>query len=79
MSQAMNLTLQVGVYRDRLTVEQTNPTLLNIKRLVSSRINEKFAEHGISGLVDRLVLFVHDYSSTNILQVRQRATYTTPT
>ena len=57
MSQSTSLTLQVGVYRDRLTVEQSNLTLLNIKRLVSSRINDKFPEHGISGLVDRLVLF----------------------
>ena len=65
-----SLILQVGVYRDRLSLEQSSLTLINIKRLVTSRINEKFPEHGISGLVDRLILFRHDYSSTNILQVK---------
>ena len=57
MSQSTSLTLQVGVYRDRLTLEQSTLTLINIKRLVSSRINDKFPDHGISGLVDRLILF----------------------
>ena len=57
MSQSTSLTLQVGVYRDRLTVEQSTLTLINIKRLVSSRIDDKFPDHGISGLVDRLILF----------------------
>ena len=69
MSQSTNLTLQVGVFRDRLSLDQASLTLIKIKRLVSSRINEKFPEHGISGLVDRLILFRHDYSSTNILQM----------
>ena len=57
MTQSTSLTLQVGVYRDRLTVEQSTLTLINIKRLVSSRIDDKFPDHGISGLVDRLILF----------------------
>ena len=69
MSLSTSLTLQVGIYRDRLTVDQSTLTLFNIKRLVSSKIDDKFPEHGMSGLVDRLILFRHDYSSTNILQL----------
>ena len=67
---AITVNLQVGLHRERLDVDQTNLTLINMKRLVSSHIDQHFAEHGISGLVDRLILFRHDYSSTNILQVR---------
>lgn len=65
----ITLNLQIGLHSERLSVEHTNLTLINVKKLVTAHIHQKFAEHGISRLVDRLLLFLHDYSSTNILQV----------
>ena len=70
----ITVNLQVGLHREALTLDLTNLTLINIKRIVTGHIDQKFAEHRVSRLVDRLVLFRHDYSSPNILQLLTSAT-----
>ena len=73
--QPISFTLQAGPRKEDLVIDASNLTLISIKRLVCSFIEEKFPNHGILKLIDRLLLFKHDYSSTNILQVRKETAY----
>jgi len=60
---------QVGLTRDKVQVDSTDLTLKFIKTLACDFINEKFPEHGISRLAERLMVFRHDYTVPNALQM----------
>lgn len=61
--------LQLGLVRDTCTVEAGTLNLKALKDLAVDFINKKFPDHGLTRLPDRLLLFRHDYSSVNILQL----------
>ena len=65
----ISFKFQVGLTKDRVVVDSIDLTLKSIKTLACDFINEKFAEHGISRLAERLMVFRHDYTATNALQV----------
>lgn len=67
--QQMSFSFQVGLVKDKITVDITDLTLKYLKTLACSFINEKFPDHEITRLTERLLLFRHDYSNDNILQV----------
>ena len=69
VGQQVSFQFQVGLVRDRVVVDSTDLTLKTIKTLASTFINEKFPEHGITRLGERLIVFRHDYSQENVLQV----------
>ena len=65
----ISFKFQVGLTKDRVVVDSIDLTLKSIKTLACDFINEKFPEHGISRLAERLMVFRHDYTATNALQV----------
>jgi len=67
--QQVSFQFQVGLVRDRVTVECTDLTLKSIKVLACNFINEKFVEHGITRLPERVMVFKHDVTTTNVLQM----------
>ena len=69
MSQ-ISVTIQVGLISKKINLDVENISLIGLKRIICTNVEEKFPEHGILRLFDRLLIFRHDYSSANILQVR---------
>ena len=67
--QQVSFSFQVGLIKDKITVDSADLTLKYLKTLALSFVNEKFAEDGISRLVERLMVFKHDYTAENVLQV----------
>lgn len=65
---------QFGLTRDTVTVESSALTLKTLKEFACDFINTKCPEHGLNHLFERLLLFKHDYNSTNILQLIMNAT-----
>lgn len=65
---------QFGLTRDTVTVDSSTLTLKALKDLACDFINTKCPEHGLNHLFERLILFKHDYNSTNVLQLITNAT-----
>ncbi|XP_012273303.1 serine/threonine-protein kinase D3 [Orussus abietinus] len=65
---------QFGLIRDTVTADASTLTLKALKDFACDFINAKCPDHGLSQLNDRLLLFKHDYNSTNILQLITNAT-----
>ncbi|KAK2577124.1 hypothetical protein KPH14_003286 [Odynerus spinipes] len=65
---------QFGLTRDTVTAEASTLTLKALKDFACNFINAKCPDHGLSHLYERLLLFKHDYNSTNILQLITNAT-----
>jgi len=65
----ISFKFQVGLTKDKVVVDSTDLTLKFIKTLACDFINEKFPEHGISRLSERLMVFRHDYTASNALQM----------
>lgn len=59
---------QFGFVRDAITVPQSTLNLKTIKNLACDFLNSKVPDHGINQIEDRLLLFKHEYNSSNILQ-----------
>ncbi|XP_055627292.1 serine/threonine-protein kinase D1 isoform X2 [Toxorhynchites rutilus septentrionalis] len=60
---------QFGNLRDIVTVSSQALTLRTLKELACDFINTKIPENGLNRLSDRLLLFRHDYGSSNVLQM----------
>ena len=65
----VSFSFQVGLTKDKVTVDSTDLTLKSIKTLACTFVNEKFPDHEITRIGERLMVFRHDYSADNILQV----------
>ncbi|KFM83155.1 Serine/threonine-protein kinase D3, partial [Stegodyphus mimosarum] len=59
--------MQAGLTRDSITVDVGDLNLKSLKDLACNFVDKKFPEHNLNRLSERLILFRHDYSSTNIL------------
>ena len=53
--QQVSFSFQVGLVKDKITVDSTDLTLKYLKTLALSFVTEKFPENGISRLVERLM------------------------
>lgn len=60
---------QLGLIRDRVTVDSNELNLKSLKSLACDFICDKLPQNGVTRLQERILLFRHDYSSSNILQV----------
>jgi len=69
MGQQVCYQLQVGLLKGHISVDSTDLTLKSVKTQASNYINEKFPDHGVSRISERILLFRHDYSAPNILQM----------
>ncbi|CAB0010273.1 unnamed protein product [Nesidiocoris tenuis] len=68
-SREITFMIQFGLIRDTLTVDTSNLNLRVLKEHACEFINSKCPDHGINRLLERLLLFRHDYSVPNILQI----------
>ncbi|GFU20301.1 hypothetical protein NPIL_704892 [Nephila pilipes] len=59
--------MQAGLARDSITVDVGDLNLKSLKDLACNFVDKKFPEHNLNRLTERLILFRHDYSTTNIL------------
>ena len=65
----ISFQFQIGLVRDRVTMDSASLNLKSIKSKACDFICEKFPANGLTRLDERILLFKHDYKSTNILQV----------
>jgi len=65
----ISFQFQIGLVRDRLVVDSASLNLKSLKSKASDFICEKFPQNGLNRLDERILLFKHDYKSTNILQM----------
>lgn len=68
-SSEITFLFQFGLLRDTVSVEANALTLKTIKEHACDFINTKCPDHGLTQLFERLLLFKHDYNSSNILQL----------
>ena len=63
---------QLGLVRDKVTVDTIDLNLKSLKSMACDFVAEKCPTNGITRMQERVLLFKHDYHSTNILQVGSR-------
>ena len=60
---------QLGLVRDKVTADTVDLNLKSLKSMACDFVAEKCPANGITRMQERVLLFKHDYQSTNILQV----------
>ena len=70
----LSFQFQLGLVRDRVTVDSSELNLKSLKSLACDFIAEKHPANGITRLPERILLFRHCYDSSNILQVSPKIT-----
>lgn len=63
----ISFQMQSGLIRDTVTIDTNELNLKSLKDLACNFIDRKYPEHGLNKLNERLVIFKHDYTSTNLL------------
>ncbi len=71
----LSFQFQLGLVRDRVTVDSSELNLKSLKSLASDFVCEKHPNNGITRLAERILLFRHNYEATNILQVTNSLFY----
>uniref|UniRef100_A0A8C3FIT3 protein kinase C n=1 Tax=Chrysemys picta bellii TaxID=8478 RepID=A0A8C3FIT3_CHRPI len=66
--QGVSFHLQIGLTREFVLLPAASD-LAHVKQLACSIVDQKFPECGFYGLYDKILLFKHDLSSANILQL----------
>ncbi|XP_077065069.1 serine/threonine-protein kinase D2 [Siphateles boraxobius] len=64
----VSFIIQIGLTRESVLLPQT-ADLAYIKQIACSIVDQKFPECGFYGIYDKILLFKHDTSSNNILQL----------
>uniref|UniRef100_A0A3B3UNK0 protein kinase C n=1 Tax=Poecilia latipinna TaxID=48699 RepID=A0A3B3UNK0_9TELE len=64
----VSFLLQIGLTRETVTLDPGDMSLLAVRELVCSIVDQKFPECGFFGMYDKILLFRHDPTSSNILQ-----------
>ncbi|KAK3600915.1 hypothetical protein CHS0354_013295 [Potamilus streckersoni] len=60
--------MQIGLVREQVNVDG-ELTLASLKDISVAFVDRKFPEHGFYGLADKIILFRHDSSSSNVLEL----------
>ncbi|XP_026679352.1 serine/threonine-protein kinase D3 [Diaphorina citri] len=68
-SPEVTFIFQFGLIRDTVSAEVCSLNLKSIKELACNFINAKIPNHGLTRLLDRLMLFRHDYTYPNVLLI----------
>ncbi|XP_062818563.1 serine/threonine-protein kinase D2 [Anolis carolinensis] len=71
-SSGVSFHLQIGLTRESVLLPAASE-VAHVKQLACSIVDQKFPECGFYGLYDKILLFKHDPSSTNILQLVRAA------
>ncbi|KAK3560856.1 hypothetical protein QTP86_022602 [Hemibagrus guttatus] len=64
----VSFIIQIGLTRESVLLPQT-ADLTYVKQIACSIVDQKFPECGFYGIYDKILLFKHDTSSNNILQL----------
>ncbi|XP_051534609.1 serine/threonine-protein kinase D2-like [Myxocyprinus asiaticus] len=64
----VSFIIQIGLTRESVLLPQT-ADLAYVKQIACSIVDQKFPECGFYGIYDKILLFKHDTSSNNILQL----------
>ncbi|XP_029780185.1 serine/threonine-protein kinase D2 [Suricata suricatta] len=67
-SSGVSFHIQIGLTREFVLLP-TASELAHVKQLACSIVDQKFPECGFYGLYDKILLFKHDPTSTNLLQL----------
>uniref|UniRef100_A0AAR2KKG7 Serine/threonine-protein kinase n=1 Tax=Pygocentrus nattereri TaxID=42514 RepID=A0AAR2KKG7_PYGNA len=68
----VSFIIQIGLTRESVLLPQT-ADLAYVKQIACSIVDQKFPECGFYGIYDKILLFKHDTSSNNILQLVKAA------
>jgi protein kinase D len=68
LPEKISIFMQLGLVRDIVKVETSELSLEKLTEIACDFTDKKFPYHGLSGLPDRLSLFLHDYGSKNLLR-----------
>ncbi|XP_052276453.1 serine/threonine-protein kinase D1-like isoform X2 [Dreissena polymorpha] len=60
--------MQIGLTREQVNVEG-ELTLASLKDIACAFVDRKYPEHGFYGIADKILLFRHDATSANVLQI----------
>ena len=66
----VSVQFQVGLLKGQIAVEKSEMSLQFLKTIATTFISEKFSEQNPGKITEKILLFKHDYSSPNILQVK---------
>ncbi|XP_069494606.1 serine/threonine-protein kinase D1 isoform X2 [Ambystoma mexicanum] len=69
----LSLQIQIGLSRERVQLEPGELSLGQLRERACSIVDQKFPECGFYGMYDKILLFRHDSSSDNILQLVKAA------
>ncbi|XP_069065153.1 serine/threonine-protein kinase D1 isoform X1 [Pleurodeles waltl] len=69
----LSLQIQIGLSREAVQLEPGEPSLAPLRERACSIVDQKFPECGFYGMYDKILLFRHDSSSENILQLVKSA------
>ena len=65
----ISFQFKMGLVKDQVKMDSANLNLKTLKSKACDFICENFPQNGLNRLDERILLFKHDYKSTNILQV----------
>ncbi|MCJ8739745.1 hypothetical protein PDJAM_G00050690 [Pangasius djambal] len=72
-STGVSFIIQIGLTRESVLLPQT-ADVTYVKQIACSIVDQKFPECGFYGIYDKILLFKHDTSTNNILQLVKAAT-----
>ncbi|KAL4239042.1 Serine/threonine-protein kinase D1 [Mactra antiquata] len=72
MRRNFSFQMQIGLTREQVNVEG-ELTLPSLKEIACAFVDRKYPEHGFYGIADKILLFRHDSSSTNVLHIINNA------
>ncbi|XP_039597234.1 serine/threonine-protein kinase D1 isoform X2 [Polypterus senegalus] len=73
-SQGISFQIQIGLSREPVLLDSSDFSLAHVREMACSIVDLKFPECGFYGMYDKILLFRHDPSSDNILQLVKSAT-----
>ncbi|TRY84975.1 hypothetical protein DNTS_028852 [Danionella cerebrum] len=72
-SQGISFQIQIGLSREPVLLDSGEFSLAQVREMACSIVDQKFPECGFYGMYEKILLFRHDPSSENILQLVRAA------
>lgn len=70
----VSFQIQIGLSREQVQLDSTDLSLSQVREVACSIIDQKLPECGFYGMFEKILLFRHDSSSENVLQLLRSAT-----
>ncbi|XP_076834291.1 serine/threonine-protein kinase D1 isoform X1 [Brachyhypopomus gauderio] len=72
-SQGISFQIQIGLSREPVLLDSGDFSLAQVREMACSIVDQKFPECGFYGMYDKILLFRHDPTSDNVLQLVKSA------